>query len=132
MIDSEEPMEDIEKTWRHLVGRDGWTQPPGAEDDQVFLVTTCMETWIVCDVETLKRHYGTDLQTSALPNRKRLEQRGRAEVQSALEHATRNCSNAYAKGRRSFEVLGGLQAATLAEHLPSFERMRRILDEKLR
>ena len=42
-----------------------------------------------------------------------------------------NCSNAYAKGKRFFEVLGKLDPATLAQHLPSFVRLQRILRSKL-
>ena len=49
-IDSEEPMEDIEKTWRHLAKVSTvpkWKKPAGAEDDQVLFMTTCMETYIL-------------------------------------------------------------------------------------
>jgi hypothetical protein len=90
-----------------------------------------METPIVADHDALKAHYGAKLQTSALPPRDQLEARGRHEVQDKLAHATRNCTNAYAKGKRSFEVLAKLSPATLEAHLPSFVRTRLILDRKL-
>ena len=48
-----------------------------------------------------------------------------------LVHATRNCSNAYAKGKRSFEVLGKLTPDTLDKYLPSFVRVCRILQANL-
>jgi hypothetical protein len=51
--------------------------------------------------------------------------------QDRLAHATRNCTNAYAKGKRSFEVLAKLRPSTLAQYLLSFVRTRRILDQKL-
>lgn len=60
-----------------------------------------------------------------------LEERRRDDVQNRLVHATRNCSNAYAKGKRSFEVLEKLDPTTLAQQLPSFARVRRILNDKL-
>ncbi|MCI0681521.1 MAG: DUF4276 family protein [Gemmataceae bacterium] len=129
-IDSEDPMADIEATWEHLQARDHWDKPNGATDDQVLLMTTCMETWIVADRETVAKHYGQRLQTSALP-RNNLERRARDAIQDALAHATRNCQNAYIKGKRSFEVLGQLDADTLSENLPSFARVRRILDDSL-
>ncbi len=53
IVDSEDPVQDIEKTWEHLKARDGWERPPGADDAQVFLMTTCMETWIVADRDSL-------------------------------------------------------------------------------
>ncbi len=39
--------------------------------------------------------------------------------------------SAYAKGKRSFEILEKLDPAVLKQHLPSFVRVDRILKEKL-
>ena len=94
-------------------------------------MTTCMETWIVCDRAALKEHYGGRLQENSLPSLIDLETRGRGELFAALMRATRDCSKTYAKGKESFEVLGKLDADTLEQHLPSFARMRHILKEKL-
>jgi hypothetical protein len=80
---------------------------------------------------TLAKHYGADLQESALPSLDNLEECNRHVVQDALIHATRNCGNAYNKGKRSFEVLGLLDPEMLGQHLPSFVRVRRILDASL-
>ena len=127
-IDSEEPLDDLNTPWTHLKDLDHWERPPGATDDQVLFMTTCMETWIVADRETLKKHYGKDLQQNALPPLEKLENRERHEVQDKLAHATRNCKNAYAKGKRSFAILGLLNPATLEERLPSFARAKNILN----
>ena len=89
-----------------------------------------METWIVADRATLKSHYVKNFQESALPPLDNLENRHRHDVQDKLSHATRDCSNAYAKGKRSFEVLAILDFEPLMK-LPSFARMVRILKEKL-
>lgn len=131
LVDSEDPVADVETPWRHLKTRDHWDNPTDASDEQVFFMTTCMETWIVADRETLRKHYGQKLQESALPPNDHLESRGRSEVLSKLQHATRECSNAYRKGKRSFFLVGELNPATLEPLLPSFARMMRILDEKL-
>jgi hypothetical protein len=131
LVDSEDPVADVESPWAHLFARDSWTKPHGAEDDQVLLMTTCMETWIVSDQETLRAHYGSRLQESALPSLVDLEFRSRGSVQNALAHATRKCSNHYQKGKRSFTILGKLIPNTLVTHLPSFTRARRILEGKL-
>ncbi len=134
-IDGEEPLANPEAAWEHLrtvATVSPWAKPPGAEDKQVLFMTTCMETWIVADRDVLSNHYGRELQETALPPLVELEGRGRHDVQNKLEHATRNCANAYMKGERSFEILGKLTPATLEKHLPSFGRVRRILAEKLR
>ena len=131
LIDSEEPLSDLEAAWQHLNDRDGWSRPDGTSDEQVLFMTTCMETWIVADRATLSQHYKGELQDSALPALNDLESRSRHDVQQKLAHATRNCQNAYAKGRRSFAVLGKLSPSALKEHLPSFRRVARILENEL-
>jgi hypothetical protein len=60
-----------------------------------------------------------------------LENRHRHDMQKKMIHGTRNCLNAYAKGARSFEILGKLSPAVLDRHLPSFVRIRRILRARL-
>jgi hypothetical protein len=133
-IDSEEPMHNIEEAWKHLATVDtvpAWKKPDRSKDDQVLFMTTCMETWIAADRKTLREHYGSELQESALPPLNRLEERNRHDVQEKLKHATRNCRNAYEKGKESYIILGKLDPTMLRQHLPSFVRVQRILDDKL-
>ncbi len=131
LVDSEDPVDDIEKPWDHLHKRDRWSRPKGAVDEQALLMVTCMESWIVADCGALQSHYGADLQENALPTLHKLEERDRHAVQGALKHATRHCKNRYAKGKRSFEVLGKLNPDELRPHLPSFARCEKILQAKL-
>jgi len=130
-IDSEEPLANLDAAWTHLLVRDKWVRPAGADDEQVLFMTTCMETWFVADRAALQLHFKAELQDSALPPLHNLENRHRHNVQETLKHATRNCSNAYAKGKRSFEILGKLNPVVLAQHLPSFVRVRQILAARL-
>ena len=94
-------------------------------------MVTCSETWIATDRETLRSHYGADLQDSALPPLKDMESRDRHSIQDALVQATRNCKNGYAKGKRSFAVIAKLAPEKLRPHLPSFARFERVLSRKL-
>ena len=130
IIDSEDPPANIERTWEHLRTRDGWTAPAGAADEQVLFMTTCMETWIASDRSALKEHFGQCLQMNAVPPAHNIEQRNRAQIFQELTHATRECKSPYEKGDTSFKLLGTLSPATLA-NLPSFDRMARILKQKL-
>ena len=127
LIDSEDPMANIEKTWDHLAQRDGWQRPQGAQDDQVMLMTTCMETWIVADRDALHDQFGQQLQVSALPPLDNLESRDRRDIQNTLTHATRTCQEPYRKGPKSFKVLARLNPNAIEPYLPSFRRARRIL-----
>jgi hypothetical protein len=77
LVDSEDPVKDLEKTWDHLKQRDKRERPSGAVDEQILFMTTCMETWIVADQAALISHYGSDLQKNALPALDNLEKLGR-------------------------------------------------------
>ena len=128
LIDSEDRVADIEQPWDHLRRRDRWSRHAGATDDQVLLMVTSMETWIVADRDALRERFGSSLNENRLPPLDDLESRGRDDAFNALKRAT---GNGYEKGRVSFELVGRLDPSTLQQHLPSFHRARRILDEKL-
>ncbi len=130
-VDSEEPMRDLNAAWAHLAGRDGWNRPHGVTDDQVLLMVTCMESWIAADRDTLREHFHGELLEGKLPSLVDLEARNRHQVQAALVAATAGCTNRYAKGARSFEVLGKLAPDALRQRCASFARCERILNEKL-
>lgn len=135
LVDSEDPVTDIEKPWEHLTTRDGWPRPDKATDDQVFLMTTCMETWMVADPDSLKKHFKDGakacLKERSLPPVTKLEARDRHEVQNKLIAATTSCTNKYEKNKRSFDVLGVVDPKILSTRLDSFARMIRILKTKL-
>ena len=134
LIDSEDPITDVEKTWAHLESVTTvpkWDKPNGAIDEQVLFMTTCMETWLIADRATLRQHYGDKLQETALFPLNDLEKRQRHAVQDAIINATRKCSNAFKKGERSYAVLGKLNPSGL-DSLPSFARVAKILKKKLK
>ena len=133
LVDSEEPVADVEQAWQHVGQKTGddWVKPSGAADEQLMFMTTSMETWIVTDREALKSHFGSSLNESALPAVQDMEKRDRHAVLNALRNASRDCPGPYAKGPKSFELLGKINPAVLEQHLPTFKRVRRILDGNL-
>ena len=131
LIDSESPVANTEETWKHLTEEHNWERPPCAGDDQVLLMTTCMETWIIADRSALCAHFGQCLLVSELPDLNALEELKHGAVRRRLQNATRSCPAPYSKGPNSFEVLSRLDPTVLEEHLPSFRRARRILTDKL-
>ncbi|HVX64840.1 MAG TPA: DUF4276 family protein [Pirellulales bacterium] len=100
LVDSEASVADVEQTWTHLANQDGWSKPPGADDEQVLLMTTCMETWIVVDRPTLRKHFGNCLNENALPGDLDIESKSRDAILNALIQATRACKLDMPKGRR--------------------------------
>ena len=106
LVDSEDTVKDVHSPWAHLLQREGWHVPLGATDEQVLLMTTCMETWIAADRSALSAHYGKCLQVSALPAGNNLESQDRDTVQKRLSHATRNCIGPYEKGGKVLRNTG--------------------------
>lgn len=131
LVDSEDPMENIEETWVHLKHRDNWDRPDGAVNDDVLMMTTCMETWFVADRETLARVFGKDFSASSLPADTEQENRDRKVLLTGLKKATAKCSGPYEKGDKSFDVLSEIQPDTVIPKLPSLKRIVRILEERL-
>ena len=130
LVDSEDPVKDIEKPWEHLRNREGdkWEKPEGITDENVFLMTTCMETWIACDRDMLRKHYGSNFKESALPALPGIENKSRQNILKSLEKAT---NQKYSKGKHSFAILAKINPSTIQQYLPSFARMLRILREVL-
>ncbi len=131
LVDSEGPVS--QDAWQHLQSRDHWAKPQGAEDEQAQLMVQCMETWCAADRQALQAFFGQNLSLNALPDPNDIETRAKDDVQNALARATRACGRGrtYEKGRRSFELVGELDPATLKRHLPSFVRLCEALDAKL-
>lgn len=131
LVDSEDPVSDLEQPAEHLRATSGWSIPAGISDDRLLLMVTCMETWILADRNALESHYrGEFLRGRLLPDFG-LESRLKSDVQDSINRATERCPNRYEKGKRSFEILGKLDPEVLRAALPSFERCLRILDARL-
>ena len=132
LVDSEDTIANINNTWEHLRRRDNWWRPPNAVDEDVLLMSTCMETWIVADRSTLREHFGQHLNENALPPLTDLESRHRhRDIQDRLRQATRHCPAPYSKDPKSYVVLGKLKPEVIEQYLPSFRRARDILNRNL-
>ena len=132
LVDSEDPVADIERTWEHLRLRPGdqWIRPNGATDEHVFLMTTCTETWICADLAALRAYFGQAFRENAMPSMADMEERPRGEVLAALKQASAGCKKQYEKNQ-AFALVGQLSPDAL-DVLPSFARMRRLLREHVR
>ena len=130
LVDSEEPVADVEQPWEHLARRDGWLKPAGATTDQALLMVVCMETWIAADRVALRRVFGPLFRENALPPLHALESKSRQEIFESLKKATAECPGKYGKGDQSFKCLAELSPDTL-QHLTSFVRFQRVLSVNL-
>ncbi len=137
LVDSEDPVEAEvsapDGAWEHLAKRDRWVRPKGMVANQVQLMTTCMETWIVADRATLRELFPGCLRENALPAQDHLESYPGRDIQKMLADATRDCGRdrMYRKGRRSFQLVARLDPAVLREHLPHFKRLLDSLNHRV-
>ena len=113
LVDSEGPVASGSSPWAHLKTRDGWDQPTGVTDGQAHLMVQCMEAWFLADKDTLADYYGEGFNRNALPGRQDIEQIAKADVEKALENATRNTrtQGQYHKTRHGFELLSRMDPA---------------------
>ena len=105
LVDSEASVDPTHGVWWHLQARDRWSRPPGAGDDQAFLMVQVMETWLLADRQALRRYFGPQFAESALPHWPDLERVPKDTVLDALTKASARCGKQYAKGKVSFELL---------------------------
>jgi endo-1,4-beta-D-glucanase Y len=111
LIDSEAsvPENFFKKPWQFLKTQ-GKEKPPAAKEEQCHFMVQCMENWFLADPETLKKYFGNDFQSSALPNiAKSVESVSVQDAQNKLKHASRNCKKTYKKGSSSFDLLSEIQ-----------------------
>jgi len=66
-----------------------------------------MESWLIADTEALKMFYGQGFNANAIPRHANVEQIAKAQVESALEAATRTTqAGNYHKIRHGPQILG--------------------------
>lgn len=132
LVVSEVQVQSGTTAWQHRADRDHWQKPNGVEDDQAQLMVQCMETWIVADRGAVQAFFGQGFRQNALPPVVDLENRARADIHRSLAAATKGCGSdrPYAKGARSFALLGKLDPNKLEEHLVWFKRFIQTLIER--
>jgi hypothetical protein len=130
LVDSEDPV--TANPWEHLRTRvgDGWKRPKNAKDDDVHFMATCMETWLIADIDNLKNYFGKHFNEKVLPPLNDPESRVRNTQKEALEKASKDCKTKFKKGSISFEIL----QTTSIEKLKNLSYFCRFLDvlEKLK
>ncbi len=118
LVDSEDIPATGHRAWQHLRARpaDGWDRPDGAGDDDAFLMICCMETWFVADKETLAKFCKQGYNADKIPKWPNLEMIPKQSVFDALDRATADSLRPYAKGTRSFELLGEIDPLAVSDH----------------
>ncbi len=121
LVDAEGPVSG--SPGEHLQRRDGWGLDRAAEDI-VHLMAQVMETWIVADSETLVDYYGKGFNGNALPKAPDLEIVAKADIDRALERATRETRKGrYHKIRHASDLLACIDSSLTRQRCPFCERL---------
>jgi len=118
LVDSEDAIAASTK-WEHVKNRtgDNWDKPITADEDNLFFMVECMESWFLADKDALKNFYGKDFHENSLPNNTNLESVKKKKIYTALEKATKKTiKGTYGKGDHSFKILGMLDADKVKNH----------------
>ena len=124
LVDSEDLIIEGNTEWEHLKSRDNWSQPVGVGGNDAFLMVCCMETWFLADREGLKKFFHDCWRDSAVPKWPDLEAISKEAIFEKLGLATAGCGKrAYAKGKRSFEILKVISPAIVEAQCPGAKRL---------
>lgn len=124
LVDSEDLVSSGHSAWQHLKARDGWEKPAGADEEDVFLMICCMETWFVADRGSLRSFFHDCWRDSALPQWPDLAVVEKTRVFAALALATAACGKKrYSKGKVSFDLLKAVNPAIVEQECPDAKRL---------
>lgn len=125
LVDAEGPVTH-QNPWEHLRTRKGdeWRNP-GVEDRQCHLMTQCMETWLVCDLEKLAAYYGQGFRAKALPKNAAIESVAKDSILRGLKAATRTTKTKgeYHKTQHGPEILERIRPGEVRRKAPACNRL---------
>ena len=124
LVDSEDLVAEGHTPWQHLRSRDGWAQPPNADDDSAHLMVQVMETWFLADKGELAKYFGGGFNKKSLPSNPDIEAIIKSDVSSGLAAATRKCQKgSYSKGKHSFDILANIDPNKVARASPHASKL---------
>ena len=134
LIDSEGPVTDtvryISDSIRSL---SVWNAGGFCSDEQLHLMVQAMEAWFVADPQSLRRHFGRDYNTRALPSPQAAETVSAADLVTAirrgLPHSRRR--RGYDKVSDGVELLRWIDVDIVSQHCVHFRRLWAFLDRSI-
>ena len=127
LVDSENQVNNA--PFRHLADQDGWNLQE-SQNEQCHLMVQAMESWLIADVEALKKFYGQDFNDRSIPGNRDVEAISNNEVGMALKAATRNTSKGkYHKIHHGPKILELLDVTKVRKAAPHCDRLFTTLSE---
>lgn len=111
LIDSEKeiPVDKRIPKWDFVCKSESWNKPKNANEDSLFFMAACMESWIVSDKDTLQKFYGKCFQAK-LPQAQDLSTISKDSIMKAIKE----CNKKYDK-KDSFRILEKVDVMKILE-----------------
>ena len=129
LVDSESPVKDI--PWKHLKNLDRWDLDE-SHNDNCHLMVQFMESWLIADVEALKKFYGQGFRKNDIPKTQNVELISKQIVESSLVKATSMTSKGkYHKIRHGPKILELLKTSIIRSKASHCDRLFTTLAKKM-
>ena len=129
LVDSKSPVKM--SPWEHLKDQDRW-ELQESHNEQCHLMVQMMESWLIADIEALKKFYGQDFNENKIPDNHNVEDISKAAIEVSLKAATRKTQKGrYHKiyhGPKILELVDTQKVRKAAYHC---ERLFTTLSEKM-
>jgi len=117
--------------WEHLKNQDNWDLHK-SHNEQYHLMVQVMESWLIADIETLKKFYGQDFNENKIPDNQNIEDISKATIEVSLKAATRNTQKGrYHKINHGPKILELVDTQKVRNAAPHCDRLFKKLSEKI-
>ena len=129
LVDSESPVTSV--PWEHLKNQDRWDLHD-SHNEQCHLMVQMMESWLIADIEALKKFYGHDFNENKIPDNKNVEDISKATIKVSLRAATSKTQKGrYHKINHGPKILELVDTQKVKKAAPHCKRMFTLLSEKI-
>ena len=131
LVDAEAPVNVNTTPCQHLKLRDNWDLP-NIDDEHCHLMVQTMEAWLIADIETLKKFYGSRFKENVIPQNSEVEKIDKNQLEPSLKAATHKTQKGeYHKIQHASKLLALLDVDKIRRVAPHCDRLFTILIQKM-
>jgi hypothetical protein len=107
LVDAETAAPENARVWDVVRKREGdrWQRPPWATENHLYLMVIFVETWLLSDLDALRQFFKYNIDSRLFPTMD-LEARSKAEIERALQAATKDSAKGPYRHGQAHEIIG--------------------------